>query len=49
MARGRQSQLNRLERLEAPVTSHHLQFLFPPAAMSADKVFSTRSFICRIW
>ena len=38
MARGRQSQLNRLERLEAPVTSHHLQFSFPPAAMSADKV-----------
>ena len=28
MARGRQSQLNRLERLEAPVTSHHLQFSF---------------------
>ena len=38
MARGRQSQLNRLERLDAPVTSHHLQFSFPPAAMSADKV-----------
>ena len=36
--RGRQSQLNRLERLDAPVTSHHLQFSFPPAAMSADKV-----------
>lgn len=38
MARGRQSQLNRLERLEAPVTSHSLEFEFPPAAMSADKV-----------
>lgn len=38
MARGRQSQLNRLERLEAPETSHSLEFKFPPAAMSADKV-----------
>lgn len=38
MARGRQSQLNRLERLEAPETSHSLDFIFPPAAMSADKV-----------
>lgn len=38
MARGRQSQLNRLERLEAPETSHSLDFKFPPAAMSADKV-----------
>ena len=38
MARGRQSQLNRLERLEAPKTSHSLDFKFPPAAMSADKV-----------
>ena len=38
MARGRQSQLNRLERLEAPRTSHSLDFKFPPAAMSADKV-----------
>jgi len=38
MARGRQSQLNRLERLEAPETSHSLDFNFPPAAMSADKV-----------
>ena len=38
MARGRQSQLNRLERLEAPETSHSLDFTFPPAAMSADKV-----------
>lgn len=37
MARGRQSQLNRLERLEAPETSHSLDFKFPPAAMSADK------------
>lgn len=38
MARGRQSQLNRLERLEAPEISHSLDFKFPPAAMSADKV-----------
>ena len=38
MARGRQSQLNRLERLEAPETLHSLDFKFPPAAMSADKV-----------
>lgn len=38
MARGRQSQLNRLERLEAPETRDTLQFSFPPAAMSADKV-----------
>lgn len=38
MARGRQSQQNRLERLEAPETSHSLDFKFPPAAMSADKV-----------
>lgn len=38
MARGRQSQLNRLERLEAPVISSTLDFSFPPAAMSADKV-----------
>lgn len=38
MARGRQSQLNRLERLEAPETPHSLDFKFPPAAMSADKV-----------
>lgn len=38
MARGRQSQLNRLERLEAPEIRDALQFSFPPAAMSADKV-----------
>ena len=38
MARGRQSQLNRLERLEALIISHSLDFKFPPAAMSADKV-----------
>jgi len=38
MARGRQSQLNRLERLEVPEISHSLDFKFPPAAMSADKV-----------
>lgn len=38
MARGRQSQLNRLERLEVPEIRDTLQFSFPPAAMSADKV-----------
>ena len=38
MARGRQSQFNRLERLEAPEIRDTLQFSFPPAAMSADKV-----------
>lgn len=38
MARGRQSQLNRLERLEAPEIRDTLQFSFPPPAMSADKV-----------
>lgn len=38
MARGRQSQLNRLERLDAPETTSSLRFQFPPAAMSADKV-----------
>ena len=38
MARGRQSQLDRLERLAAPETSDALQFSFPEPAMSADKV-----------
>lgn len=38
MARGRQSQLNRLERLEAPETTATLRFTFPPAEMSADRV-----------
>lgn len=38
MARGRQSQLNRLERLDVPETTSSLRFQFPPAAMSADKV-----------
>lgn len=38
MARGRQSQLNRLERLEAPESKEILHFTFPDAAMSADKV-----------
>lgn len=38
MARGRQSQLNRLERLEAPESRDTLHFAFPDAAMSADKV-----------
>ena len=40
MARGRQSQLNRLERLEAPETSQTLRFTFPPAPPSADKVLT---------
>lgn len=38
MARGRQSQLDRLERLEAPERSQSLSFTFPDAPMSADKV-----------
>lgn len=38
MARGRQSQLDRLERIEAPRSSATLQFKFPKAEMSADKV-----------
>lgn len=40
MARGRQSQLNRLERLDAPETSQTLRFTFPPASPSADKVLT---------
>lgn len=40
MARGRQSQLNRLERLDAPETSQTLRFTFPPAPPSADKVLT---------
>lgn len=38
MARGRQSQLNRLERLEAPQTLQTLKFTFPQAGICADKV-----------
>ena len=38
MARGRQSQLNRLERIEAPVTTEQIAFTFPKPSMSADKV-----------
>lgn len=38
MARGRQSQLDRLERLDAPEISSTLHFSFPKPAMSADKV-----------
>lgn len=40
MARGRQSQLNRLERLEAPESSEQLTFKFPKAEFSADKVLT---------
>lgn len=40
MARGRQSQLNRLERLEAPESSEQLKFTFPKAEFSADKVLT---------
>ncbi|WP_298705798.1 ABC-F family ATP-binding cassette domain-containing protein [uncultured Veillonella sp.] len=40
MARGRQSQLNRLERLDAPESSENLKFVFPKAQISADKVLT---------
>lgn len=40
MARGRQSQLNRLERIEAPETSEQLKFVFPKAQLSGDKVLT---------
>lgn len=40
MARGRQSQLNRLERLDAPEQSQTLKFTFPKAEFSADKVLT---------
>lgn len=40
MARGRQLQLNRLERLDAPETSQTLKFRFPKAEFSADKVLT---------
>lgn len=38
MARGRQSQLDRLERLEGPEKDISLQFTFPKPAVCADKV-----------
>ena len=38
MARGRQSQLDRLERLEAPDQDREFAFTFPKAEMSADRV-----------
>ncbi|MBE6079976.1 MAG: ABC-F family ATP-binding cassette domain-containing protein [Veillonella sp.] len=40
MARGRQSQLNRLERLDAPEQTQTLKFRFPKAEFSADKVLT---------
>ena len=38
MARGRQSQLDRLERLEAPDQDREFAFTFPKPEMSADRV-----------
>ena len=38
MARGRQSQLDRLERLEAPDQDREFTFMFPKPEMSADRV-----------
>ena len=38
MARGRQSQLDRLERLDAPVHNEEFQLRLPPAAECADRV-----------
>lgn len=38
MARGRQSQLNRLERLDAPVQHEEFELRLPPAAECADRV-----------
>lgn len=38
MARGRQSQLNRLERIEAPVKEEEFELRLPHAAESAEKV-----------
>ena len=38
MARGRQSQLDRLERLEAPDQDREFAFTFPKAEISADRV-----------
>ncbi len=38
MARGRQSQLNRLERLDAPVRNEEFELRLPPATECADRV-----------
>lgn len=38
MARGRQSQLDRLERLDAPVQNEEFELRLPPAAECADRV-----------
>lgn len=38
MARGRQSRLDRLEKMEAPVTKEVFSLQLPPAAMCADRV-----------
>lgn len=38
MARGRQSQLNRLERMDAPVQNEEFELRLPPAAECADRV-----------
>ena len=38
MARGRQSQLNRLERMDAPVQHEEFELRLPPAAECADRV-----------
>lgn len=38
MARGRQSQLNRLERLDAPVHNEEFELRLPPASECADRV-----------
>lgn len=38
MARGRQSQLNRLERIDAPVKNEEFELRLPPAAECADRV-----------
>lgn len=38
MARGRQSQLNRLERMEAPVKNEEFELRLPPATECADRV-----------
>lgn len=38
MARGRQSQLNRLERLDAPVHNEEFELRLPPATECADRV-----------
>ena len=38
MARGRQSQLDRLERIDAPVYNEEFELRLPPAAECADRV-----------